>query len=334
MNKSETEVQFRKLIDYAKQASSLAYCPYSNFPVGAALLSFDGQIYTGCNIENCGYTQTIHAEQSAMAKAISGGALARALRAGLSQLEFITAIAVFTLKGTSNWPCCNCRQSLNEFGLDMKVVGEDKHGNVCCEELRQLIPHAFDMEDVMAAAKVKETNGTRHAALSADSEDEAKWCRADVSHGTEDDKWRNLAHHAKNASRLSYCPYSNYPVGAAVLSFDGQIYTGANIENCSYTQTIHAEQTAMANAISGGALQRALDAGLTQHEFIEAIAVYSPKSDEPWPSCNGRQSLNEFGLEISVIGETRGGAILKKQLSDLIPYPFPRQVVLSSIRGL
>jgi len=147
------EAQYRALIDAAKAAAELAYRPYSNYNVGAAILTFDGQIYTGCNVENCSYTQTIHAEQTALVKAISEGALKRALQAGRTQLNWIQAIAVFAPNGSDPWPCCNCRQTLNEFGLDMDVIGYagTDESRVLVKKLRVLIPHAFPMEEVLAS---------------------------------------------------------------------------------------------------------------------------------------------------------------------------------------
>ena len=316
------ETVYRELIARAKKASELAYRPYSKYPVGAAVLSFDGQIYDGCNIENCGFTQTMHAEQTAMSKAISEGALARALAAGLTQLDFIKAIAIHAPKGTDPWPCCNCRQSLNEFGLTMDIIGDGPNGEILCETLGQLIPHAFDMNLVLTAVHGdSETTGF--------SSDQGTKIDTRLNNS---DKRMALIQAAKEASQFAYCRYSKYPVGAAIVTFDGTIYTGCNIENCGYTQTIHAEQVALAKAISEGALQRALNAGLTQFEFIESIAVYSPKTAEPWPSCNGRQSLNEFGLEMNVIGEGKDGSTQSKKLKELIPFPFPMDVVLSSIK--
>lgn len=325
------EHQIRQLIDEAKRASSLAYCPYSNYPVGAAILSFDGQIYSGCNVENCGYTQTIHAEQTAMARAISEGALERARTAGLSQLEFISAIAVHAQKGKDPWPCCNCRQSLNEFGLEMLIVGEGADGSVAGKQLKELIPHAFDMELVLASVgeAMNEPAGLSKTVSKTDT--------TEVSPGAPeapgDERWRRLVDSAREASLRAYCPYSRYPVGAAILSFDGQIYSGCNVENCSYTQTIHAEQAALTKAVSSGALQRALESGLTQSDFIDSIAIYSPKGTEPWPSCNGRQSLNEFGLKMNIVGECADGKIVSKKLEELIPFAFPMEIVLASGRG-
>jgi cytidine deaminase len=151
------EAEYRKLIAAAKAAAELAYRPYSRYNVGAAILTFDGQIYTGCNVENCGYTQTIHAEQTALVKAISEGALKRALDAGLTQFDFVRAIAVYAPKGSDPWPCCNCRQTLNEFGLKMDVMGYagTDESRVLVKKLKVLIPHAFPMEEVLASVHGK-----------------------------------------------------------------------------------------------------------------------------------------------------------------------------------
>jgi cytidine deaminase len=258
-----------------------------------------------------------------MTKAISEGALKRALAAGLTQLQFIEAIAIYAPKGSDSWPCCNCRQSLNEFGLEMNVIGEDANGSILSKKLSELIPHAFPMESVLAAVFGKDWQTTANQAVMATP--------AASPRKKSGGKSRKLIEAAKEASLMAYCPYSEYPVGAAILTFDDQIYTGCNVENCGYTQTIHAEQTALAKAVSEGALQRARDAGLTQFEFIKSIAVYAPKGKKPWPSCNGRQSLNEFGLKMQVLGEDKHGTIMRKKLKELIPYAFPMESVLASI---
>lgn len=148
------EAAYRQLIEAAKAASEFAYRPYSDYPVGAALLTFDGHIYTGCNVENCGYTQTIHAEQTALVKAISDGALDRALKAGRTQLNFIVAVAVYAPKGSDPWPCCNCRQTLNEFGVSMDIIGYGPDGSsILVKKLSKLIPFPFPMEEVLASVK-------------------------------------------------------------------------------------------------------------------------------------------------------------------------------------
>jgi len=325
----DKKIEYPKLIAAAKEASNLAYRPYSNYPVGAAVLTFDGNIYSGCNVENCGYTQTIHAEQTAMSKAISEGALKRALDAGLTQLDFIVAVAIHAQKGTDPWPCCNCRQSLNEFGLDMDIIGEGPNGTILSETLGQLIPHAFAMDLVLASVHGSDWRKTAAGQFSTKTNEREQEYKV-TENG---DIRQKLILAAKGASKLAYCPYSKYPVGAAILTFDNEVYTGCNIENCGYTQTIHADQVAMAKAISEGALQRAEAAGVSRFEFIKTIAVYSPQTKEPWPSCNGRQSLSEFGLDMEVIGEGHNGDIVSKKLRELIPFSFQPEVVLASIRS-
>ncbi len=148
-----TQVEYRNLIEAAKAAAELAYCPYSQYNVGAAVLTFDGRIYTGCNVENAGYTQTRHAEEAAVLNAIAGGALKRAAEAGLTQFQFIKAIAVHSRKGSDPWPCCNCRQSLSEFGFDFDVIGEGPNNTILCQKLRKLIPYPFPIEKVLASVR-------------------------------------------------------------------------------------------------------------------------------------------------------------------------------------
>ena len=142
---------YKSLIDAAKEACQNAYQPYSLYSVGAAVLTFDGKIHSGFNIENCGYSQTIHAEEAAVTAALTGGVLKRAEAAGLSQFEAILAVAVHTAKGSDPWPCCNCRQFMGEFGYDMHIIGEDpKSGQILCLTLGQLVPFAFPIKDVLA----------------------------------------------------------------------------------------------------------------------------------------------------------------------------------------
>lgn len=145
--------RYRALIESSKEACLRAYRPYSNFNVGAAVLTFDGRVYSGCNVENCGYTQTKHAEEVAITTAIADGVLQRAEAAGLTQFEAFIAIAVYAPKGSDPWPCCNCRQSLSEFGFDMHVIGEGPNDSILCLTLGQLIPFPFPIEEVLASIR-------------------------------------------------------------------------------------------------------------------------------------------------------------------------------------
>jgi cytidine deaminase len=118
------------LIDLASEARRRAYAPYSNYPVGAALRTKSGRLYTGVNIENAAYPHTMCAERVAMFKAVSEG-----------ETEF-EVIAVVTNNGGS--PCGGCRQVMAEFGLDTLVLLADGEGNLQkVMTVSELLPEAF-----------------------------------------------------------------------------------------------------------------------------------------------------------------------------------------------
>lgn len=147
---------YRKLIEAAREAAQTAYRPYSNYNVGASVLTFDGRIYKGCNVENAGYTQTKHAEEVALTSAVADGLLARAEAAGLTQFQAVLAVAVHAPRGSDPWPCSNCRQSLSEFGYDMHIIGvnpQSADDTILCLTLGQLIPFPFPIEEVLASVR-------------------------------------------------------------------------------------------------------------------------------------------------------------------------------------
>lgn len=124
----------KKLIVAAKCVQENAYSPYSNFCVGAALLSGDGKIYTGCNIENSSYSATVCAERTAFFKAISEG-----------QKDF-TAIAVIGSDDKICMPCGVCRQVISEFcGADFKIICANKTGEYKEYTLGELLPFSFTL---------------------------------------------------------------------------------------------------------------------------------------------------------------------------------------------
>jgi len=123
------------LIQTAVEARKWAYAPYSNYPVGAALLTASGRIYNGINVENAAYPTTICAERVAVFKAVSEG-----------ERDF-QAIVVVTENGGS--PCGSCRQVLAEFGLEITVIIADTAGNLIEElTLSDLLPKAFTPKDL------------------------------------------------------------------------------------------------------------------------------------------------------------------------------------------
>ena len=127
---SLTNEEKQSLIDLANEARRRAYVPYSNYPVGAALRTKSGRIFTGVNVENAAYPQTMCAERTAIFKAVSEG-----------EREF-EVIAVVTNNGGS--PCGGCRQVMAEFGLDTVVLFGNGQGELMKETtVNELLPEAF-----------------------------------------------------------------------------------------------------------------------------------------------------------------------------------------------
>lgn len=117
------------LLSLARKAMERSYSPYSHYPVGAALLCADGRIFQGCNIENASFGLTNCAERTAVFKAISEGAN-----------EF-TAIAIAS-RQSAPWPCGACRQVLNEFAPDIRIL-VTWDGGTDEAALSDLLPHGF-----------------------------------------------------------------------------------------------------------------------------------------------------------------------------------------------
>ena len=131
-----TKEESQSLIDLAHKARKHAYVPYSKYPVGSALRTKTGRIYTGVNVENAAYPHTMCAERVAIFKAVSDG-----------ESEF-DAIAVVTNNGGS--PCGGCRQVMAEFGLDTIVLIADGGGNLQKEmTVAELLPEAFTPDHLL-----------------------------------------------------------------------------------------------------------------------------------------------------------------------------------------
>ncbi|MBO5211034.1 MAG: cytidine deaminase [Clostridia bacterium] len=130
----------KELMGIAVKAREMSYSPYSNFRVGAALLGLSGKVYTGCNVENAGYSPTNCAERTALFKAISEG-----------EREF-TAIAIVGGLGESISefcaPCGVCRQALSEFcDKDFRfILGNPKEIKVLTME--EIMPYSFGKGDL------------------------------------------------------------------------------------------------------------------------------------------------------------------------------------------
>ena len=124
------------LVAAARDARTRAIAPYSHFLVGAALLTKDGRIIGGCNVENASYGLTMCAERVALLKALSDG-----------HLDFI-ACAVVADTAAPTPPCGPCRQLLWEYCGDIPVVLANLERVAATHQLAALLPHAFDAKNL------------------------------------------------------------------------------------------------------------------------------------------------------------------------------------------
>ncbi|MFA7467586.1 MAG: cytidine deaminase [Desulfotomaculaceae bacterium] len=122
-----------ELVQRALKAREKAYAPYSHFKVGAAILSTDGEVFTGCNVENASYGLTVCAERVALFKAVTMGR------------RSFSAIAIAA--GTNDYcsPCGACRQVLAEFGGSTKVYMANYKGEYREMTVAELLPAAFNL---------------------------------------------------------------------------------------------------------------------------------------------------------------------------------------------
>lgn len=126
---------YKELVEKAYEAMEFAYTPYSNFNVGAALLTKSGKVYTGCNVEIASLGATNCAERTAIFKAISEG-----------EKEY-SAIAVVSSSKDFTYPCGICRQVIVEFGKDIDIiVAKDYDYEVY--KIDELLPHSFTGIDI------------------------------------------------------------------------------------------------------------------------------------------------------------------------------------------
>jgi cytidine deaminase len=133
-------MEIQKLIEKALEAKKNAYVPYSHFHVGSAILTDDGKVYTGCNIESASYTPTICAERTAIFKAISEGS------------KKIKKIAIVG-DADMTYPCGVCRQVIREFGKDSEIIIANSTEEYKVHTLEELLPYSFGPEDLEEAER-------------------------------------------------------------------------------------------------------------------------------------------------------------------------------------
>lgn len=125
------EAPIKILVDRARRASLLAYCPYSKFAVGAAVLAKSGKVSTGCNVEIAAYGCTICAERSAILQMVAAGD------------REIEVVVIYTPTRVASAPCGSCRQVINEFGPHARIVSVCDTDDKIDTPLTELLPGAF-----------------------------------------------------------------------------------------------------------------------------------------------------------------------------------------------
>ncbi|MGI6719454.1 MAG: cytidine deaminase [Anaerovoracaceae bacterium] len=120
----------KALYRMAEQALVNSYAPYSDFRVGAALLTESGDVYTGVNVENSSFGATICAERTAFVKAVADGH------------RSFKAIAIASSGGQA-WPCGICRQFMFEFGDSLTVITGEDENHLDVRDIKELLPEGF-----------------------------------------------------------------------------------------------------------------------------------------------------------------------------------------------
>lgn len=132
-----SEIDWDALRQAAVRAQANAYAPYSKFDVGAALLTDDGRVFTGANVENASYGLSQCAERSAVGAAISAGA------------RRFVALAIVAPGPRPSSPCGTCRQVLAEFPPSFEVRSYSSSGASLESTVAELLPHVFDKSQLL-----------------------------------------------------------------------------------------------------------------------------------------------------------------------------------------
>ncbi|MCR6544032.1 cytidine deaminase [Dehalobacterium formicoaceticum] len=125
-----------KLLSLAEEGKEKAYAPYSGFQVGAALLTKEGRVFIGCNVENASYGLSNCAERTAVFSAVAAGCR-----------DFDT-LAIVSDSETFTYPCGACRQVLVEFNPDLKIIMRNQAGELKVEKAWDLLPHYFSGQNM------------------------------------------------------------------------------------------------------------------------------------------------------------------------------------------
>ena len=139
------KIDQKKLLQLASEAAENAYSPYSNFRVGACALFEDESTYKGCNVENSSYGLTICAERNALSSSVIDGGKKK-----------LIAIAICSPDTRLCFPCGACRQWMVEFSSDAIVILEDTDGNPVEYKVSDLLPHSFDLHNILITGNYRD----------------------------------------------------------------------------------------------------------------------------------------------------------------------------------
>lgn len=134
--------KYEELVKAAKMVKRNAYAPFSRFRVGAALLTNEGRIYTGCNVENSSFSLTICAERTALFNAISDGA------------KKFKAIAIISDDPGFTPPCGACRQVLSDLARNIDFVMVNSRDQIKIVKLKTLLPLTFTAKNIKHSNKI------------------------------------------------------------------------------------------------------------------------------------------------------------------------------------
>lgn len=239
-----------RLLTAARQARQQAYAPYSNFTVGAALITSQGKLFTGCNAEINSYEEATCAERNAIANAITQGAAQHGL-------DFIKAIAVSTIAAKPSapisdiCPCGVCRQVISDFCvLPHCVVVMDDAANGQIRTMSSILPDAFVLRRPAKMPPAVNCDLLEQQAL------------ANPHTG-------NLLEIAKAIRANAARQVENRPEGAVILTTDGRAFCGASVENSCTPLLMRALRVASNRAIAQGAAKQ-------ETAFISRIVLALP----------------------------------------------------------
>lgn len=281
--------ELAKALHAAREARTKAYAPYSNYQVGAAVLTHDGQIITGCNIEIPSWEESTCAERVAIGSAVTLG------HAG-QRLDFIRLVAVSTQSAAENMPCtlmspCGaCRQVINEFAnpLECTIVMDDGQQGISLS-LDDLLKHGFRFNRAVEAK----------APLA---------CAPLEQQAVENQQADTLLEIARQMRANAGDQVKGLTEGAVIITTSNQAFVGTSLENSCTPLTMRALRVAVNRAAATGLAQ-------ATPAFIKRAALALPKRGR-----NDRLSLRQSINPALVAEFFTDDAVLDVQLDGAKPF--------------